>query len=101
MLEKNLLARAQAQGISCIFANAYPSQFIHLAWTKRPAGPPLAAHGAGIFTRDEEDLARGSRRLQRDSEYRLADSSRASPTSRRSAPRKPGETWPGSRKEPT
>ncbi len=60
MLEKNLLVRAQAQGVSCVFANAYPSQFHHLAWSKRPAGPPLAAHGAGIFTLNEDNLARGT-----------------------------------------
>jgi len=59
LTEKNVLSRAKAEGISCIFANAYPSQYIHAAWTKRPAGPALAAHAAGILTRDEENLARG------------------------------------------
>ncbi len=59
LMERNLLSRARAEGISCAFANAYPSQFIHLAWTKRPAGPALAAHAAGVLTRQEEELARG------------------------------------------
>jgi len=59
LVERNVLSRAMAEGISCIFANAYPSQFIHAAWTKRPAGPALAAHAAGILTRDETNLARG------------------------------------------
>jgi hypothetical protein len=59
MMERNVLARAQAEGLSCIFANAYPSQFLRAAWTKRPAGPALAAHGAGLLTRNEEELARG------------------------------------------
>jgi len=59
MTEKNILSRASAAGLSCIFANAYPSQFRRAAWTKRPAGPPLAAHAAGILNRDEEELARG------------------------------------------
>jgi hypothetical protein len=59
LIQENLLCMAQAQGIRCAFANAYPSQFIRLAWTKRPAGPPLAAHGAGLLTRTEVELARG------------------------------------------
>jgi 2,3-bisphosphoglycerate-independent phosphoglycerate mutase len=59
LMERNLLSRARAESISCAFANAYPSEFIHLAWTKRPAGPALAAHAAGVLTRQEEDLARG------------------------------------------
>jgi len=60
MMEKNVLSRAKARGFSCIFANAYPSQYQHLAWSKRPAGPPLAAQGAGIFTRHEGHLADGT-----------------------------------------
>jgi len=59
MMEGNLLTRAKEAGISCAFANAYPGQYMQLAWTKRPAGPPLAAHGAGVFDRDEYDLGRG------------------------------------------
>jgi hypothetical protein len=60
LTERSVLARAQRQGVSCAFANAYPSQFVHRAYTKRPAGPPLAAHGAGLLTRNEKDLARGT-----------------------------------------
>jgi len=45
--------------LSCVFANAYPKQFAEVSWRKRPAGPPLAAHGAGLLTRHEEHLARG------------------------------------------
>jgi hypothetical protein len=60
LMERSILARARAQGVSCAFANAYPSQFVHRAYTKRPAGPPLAAHGAGLLTRDEKDLAKGA-----------------------------------------
>jgi len=59
LVEKNVLSRAKAEGISCIFANAYPSQFLRAAWTKRPSGPALAAHAAGLLTRHEENLARG------------------------------------------
>jgi hypothetical protein len=59
LIEKNILTRAKAEGISCTFANAYPSQYIQAAWTKRPAGPALAAHAAGVLTRHQEDLSRG------------------------------------------
>jgi 2,3-bisphosphoglycerate-independent phosphoglycerate mutase len=58
LMRENILCRAQAEGVRCAFANAYPSQFIRLASTKRPAGPPLAAHGAGLLTRTEVELAR-------------------------------------------
>ncbi len=57
MMEKNVLTRARERGFSCVFANAYPSQYQRLAWSKRPAGPPLAAKGAGVFYRDEDNLA--------------------------------------------
>ena len=59
VMEENVLSRAQAQGASCAFANAYPSQYHHLAWSKRPAGPPLAAEGAGLLVRHEDHLATG------------------------------------------
>ena len=59
LLEKNLLYLAQEAGRSCVFANAYPSQYMYRARTKRPAGPPLIAHSAGLLTRDETHLARG------------------------------------------
>lgn len=56
---KNILTLAQDAGRSCAFGNAYPSQFMYRAWTKRPAGPALVAHAAGLLTRDETHLARG------------------------------------------
>jgi hypothetical protein len=58
-MEKNLLARAQARGFSCLFANAYPSQYLQKAWTRRPSGPALAAHSSGLLNRHEDHLARG------------------------------------------
>jgi hypothetical protein len=60
MMEENVLSKALARGASGAFANAYPSQYHHLAWSKRPAGPPLAAKGAGLLVRDEKDLADGT-----------------------------------------
>jgi hypothetical protein len=60
MMKENVLSKARAKGISCAFANAYPSQYHHLAWSKRPAGPPLAAKGAGLLTRHEDHLAKGT-----------------------------------------
>jgi hypothetical protein len=60
LVEKNILRQASAAGHSAAFANAYPSQFHQLAWSRRPAGPPLAAHAAGLLTRDESDLAAGT-----------------------------------------
>lgn len=59
LAQDSILAQAQAQGFRCAFANAYPSQYRERAWSKRPAGPPVAAHGAGLLTRDERDLAKG------------------------------------------
>ncbi len=57
--EENLLTRAQALGISCAFANAYPRGFERTSWARRPAGPPLMARAAGLLVRHEEALARG------------------------------------------
>ena len=57
--EKNLLSRAQALGATCAFANAYPKEFQGSKWARRPAGPPLAATAAGLFTRQGEALVRG------------------------------------------
>jgi len=59
MMERNLLALARSDGLSCAFANAYPSRFREIAWSRRPAGPPLAAHGAGLLNRTEDELSRG------------------------------------------
>ena len=55
----NVLSRAKEAGVSCAFANAYPSFFGQTPWAKRPAAPPLAAQAAGVLCRDEETLARG------------------------------------------
>lgn len=59
VMENSVLARAKAQGFSAAFANAYPRRYAQRAWKERPAGPPLAAHGAGLLTRHEDALARG------------------------------------------
>jgi hypothetical protein len=57
--ERSILAQAQAAGLTTAFANAYPRRFMESALGRRPAAPPLAARGAGLLTRHEEDLARG------------------------------------------
>lgn len=57
----NLLSRAAAAGRRVDFANATPPAQTQAAsgrW-RRPAGPPLAAAGAGLRLRDARDLARG------------------------------------------
>lgn len=59
LAEKNLLSRAQEQGFSCAFANAYPREFHRTKWAKRPAAPPLVAQAAGLLTRHQEALAKG------------------------------------------
>jgi hypothetical protein len=52
----NLLSRARAAGRSAAFANAYPAAY---TGERRPAGPPLAARGAGVLTRHEAALRAG------------------------------------------
>ena len=59
LAEKNVLTRAQEQGFSCAFANAYPREFHRTKWAKRPAAPPLVAEVTGLLTRHQEALARG------------------------------------------
>jgi len=59
VLEESFLAAATGAGVSCAFANAVPTGFEDSPWARRPAGPPLAARGAGLLTRREEELARG------------------------------------------
>lgn len=59
LARENLLSVAAGAGLPCTFANAYPSFYTETPWARRPAGPPLAAQAAGIFTRTEEALARG------------------------------------------
>jgi hypothetical protein len=41
------------------FGNAYPRQWHERAPLRRVAAPPLAALGAGLLTRGQEELARG------------------------------------------
>jgi hypothetical protein len=57
LLEReNLLSLARAAGRSAAFANAYPAAY---TGERRPAGPPLAARGAGVLTRHEAALRAG------------------------------------------
>lgn len=56
---ESFLARAVASGAKCAFANAYPKEFEATRWARYPAGPPLAAQGAGLMTRQAEALASG------------------------------------------
>jgi hypothetical protein len=56
---ESILARTLAAGRSAAFANAYPRGFLESAYGRRPAAPPLAAHGAGLLVRHEEALGRG------------------------------------------
>jgi len=60
--EESLLRVARQQGRQVVFANAYPR-----GWpgpgprgSRRVAGPPLAARGAGVLDRHEEALASGT-----------------------------------------
>lgn len=60
--EESLLRVARSQGRDVVFANAYPR-----GWpgpgprgSRRVAGPPLAALGAGLLNRHEEALAAGA-----------------------------------------
>jgi len=59
LAERNILSVAKRAGVPCAFANAYPSFYSQTPWAKRPAGPPLAAQAAGLFTRTEDELACG------------------------------------------
>jgi hypothetical protein len=57
--EESFLARARSRNVPCAFANAVPTGWEGSPWARRPAGPPLAAEGAGLLTRTEDELARG------------------------------------------
>ena len=59
MMDQNILSRTRAAGLPCAFANAYPASFLPEVWRRRPAGPPLAAKGAGILDRTEDHLEQG------------------------------------------
>ncbi|MEX2526296.1 MAG: alkaline phosphatase family protein [Gemmatimonadota bacterium] len=57
--QRNVLAEVGKLGGSVAFANALPKRYVERALTRRPAGPTLAAAGAGVLTRHETALARG------------------------------------------
>jgi hypothetical protein len=57
--ERSVLRRAVQAARSVAFANAYPRGWPGLDGSRRIAGPPLAARGAGVLTRHHEALAAG------------------------------------------
>lgn len=57
--EESLLRRAMESGHDTAFANAYPVGWPGPRGSRRVAGPPLAARGAGLLTRAHEHLFRG------------------------------------------
>jgi hypothetical protein len=57
--EGSLLRKARDRGHRVAFANAYPRGWPGSRGSRRVAGPPLAARGAGLLDRHEEALGRG------------------------------------------
>ncbi|MBT3325303.1 MAG: hypothetical protein HN396_03530 [Gemmatimonadales bacterium] len=57
--EESVLKKAAAAGHNVAFANAYPRGWPGDRGSRRVAGPPLAARGAGVLTRHEEALGSG------------------------------------------
>jgi hypothetical protein len=57
--EESVLRRARDAGRSVAFANAYPRGWPGPGGSRRIAGPPLAARGAGVLDRHEEALGAG------------------------------------------
>jgi hypothetical protein len=57
--ERSLLRRARDAGRAAVFANAYPRRWPGPRGSRRVAGPPLAARGAGLLDRHEEALGAG------------------------------------------
>lgn len=57
--EGSVLREAASRGSSVAFANAYPRGWPGPGGSRRIAGPPLAARGAGVLNRHEDELARG------------------------------------------
>jgi len=57
--EQSVLRVAQGDGHRVAFANAYPRGWPGSRGSRRVAGPPLAARGAGLLDRHEEALGRG------------------------------------------
>lgn len=57
--ERSVLREVATAGGSVAFANAYPRGWPGPNGSRRIAGPPLAARGAGVLDRHEEALAAG------------------------------------------
>jgi hypothetical protein len=57
--EESVLRVAQEAGRAVCFANAYPRGWPGARHSRRVAGPPLAAKGAGLMTRHEDHLGAG------------------------------------------
>ena len=57
--ERSVLRRVVEAGGRAAFANAYPRGWPGARGSRRVAGPPLAAKGAGLLDRHEESLGRG------------------------------------------
>lgn len=57
--EQSVLRIVASAGGSVAFANAYPRGWPGPGGSRRIAGPPLAARGAGVLDRHEEALERG------------------------------------------
>jgi len=57
--ERSLLRLAKDAGRATVFANAYPKHWPGPRGSRRVAGPPLAARGAGLLDRHEEALGEG------------------------------------------
>jgi len=58
--ERSVLRVARGAGRAVAFANAYPRGWPGRNGSRRVAGPPLAARGAGLLDRHEEALGRGA-----------------------------------------
>lgn len=57
--EQSVLRHSVAAGYATAFANAYPEGWPGPGGSRRVAGPPLAARGAGLLTRNQWHLERG------------------------------------------
>lgn len=57
--EQSVLRRAVDRGLDVAFGNAYPRGWPGPRGGRRIAGPPLAASGAGLLTRHEDELGSG------------------------------------------
>lgn len=57
--QRSVLRAARDRGLGVTFANAYPRGWPGPGGSRRIAGPPLAARGAGVLDRHEEALAEG------------------------------------------